>query len=151
MLSDRKKRYYIHKNAHNYEIVLFLLHVFTYIMLILSLLFLLLTGCSNPGIVTKDTVTADIKILNSDDDMESLLPLGRRDPRKDKYCSICNVDQPRGAEHCYDCGVCIEKLDHHCPWMGKCVGKRNMYVFIIFNICLIAHLTEFALCAIFLP
>ena len=48
--------------------------------------------------------------------------------------------RPHEARHCYECQVCVDDLDHHCPWTGKCIGKRTLFAFHLFLICLSVHI-----------
>jgi len=34
----------------------------------------------------------------------------------------------------------VDDLDHHCPWTGKCIGKRTLFFFHAFLICLSVHI-----------
>lgn len=98
------------------------------VMATISLTFLFLTGCSDPGIVRTDS--------------------GPPASGAVRYCEQCQVHMPPRAYHCDDCNCCIEELDHHCPWMGKCVGKKNMLWFQCFNVSWIAY-AVFALVSTF--
>ena len=126
-----------------------------------SLLFLVLTATSNPGIIPKQKDgfalgPHNAPLLSS----QGLLYDGRnREVRargalvKLKYCDTCCLYRPPRASHCADCDCCVEKFDHHCPWVGNCIGKRNYRLFLSFltltssliwltqGIC-IAHLTS---------
>ena len=75
---------------------------------------LLLTACSDPGIVRVSPISATDEI---EDDLSN-----------SPYCETCSIYQSEKLDikHCYECDVCIMGLDHHCPWMGKCIGKKNM-------------------------
>jgi palmitoyltransferase ZDHHC9/14/18 len=90
------------------------------VMCAVTLSFLFMTGCTDPGIIRTDT--------------------GPPMEGHARWCDTCQVHQPPGAYHCDDCECCIEELDHHCPWMGKCIGKRNMFWFQGFNCCWVVYL-----------
>eukprot|EP01039_Chlorochromonas_danica_P006088 gene6088-6705_t len=97
-----------------------------------TLLLLLLTALSDPGIVFPSQHTQD-----STSESEGLLAdesagggggvAGAGGERF--FCEDCQLVEPAGVsrmDHCRLCGYCIEGLDHHCPWMGQCIGKKNM-------------------------
>ena len=88
----------------------------------LTLLFLLMTGCTDPGILHGPKTLPPEVVANE------------KEYRTWRYCDVCEIFQPPKAAHCNDCGSCIAELDHHCPWMGKCVGKGNMKHFVRFNV-----------------
>lgn len=102
------------------------LQTFVIVMLILSLFFLAMTACTDPGIIRSS-------------------PIGLDEESADQFsfCDICNVHRPLRAIHCMDCNCCIDEMDHHCPWMGKCIGKKNMKWFILFNLSWLTFLVEF--------
>ena len=89
---------------------------------------LLMTGCTDPGIVRRTHQNAEEGRGGADAGGDG----GRRQQRR-RFCDYCGIYQEPGTGHCDDCMVCVEELDHHCPWMGKCVGKRNMPYFKLFN------------------
>jgi len=128
-----------------------ILKCFDFLMLVLSLIFLMKVGLKDPGYVLKK-----ILINNNYDvelDMENNILLHKSNQHRENnnnFCDICSITQPTNAEHCYECGLCVLMMDHHCPWMGRCVAQNNMYDFIIFNILWVIHLSSFALSAIFL-
>lgn len=69
---------------------------------VLSLGFLLLTGCSNPGFVTTSVPETQ----------------ARR-----KYCDRCQIYTAPGTGHCEDCNCCIEQLDRESSPMCKSLGS----------------------------
>ncbi|CAM9182209.1 unnamed protein product [Phaeothamnion confervicola] len=84
----------------------------------LTLLFLMLTGCTNPGIVRQSAER-------------------RPDSR---WCDECEIFISKGTQHCEDCAVCIEGHDHHCPWIGTCVGRGNWRWFQLFNVSWVCYI-----------
>ena len=78
-------------------------------------------ACSDPGVVYREA--------------------GQEETGGDVHsCRRCDVVRPHEARHCYECQVCIDDLDHHCPWTGKCIGKRTLFFFHAFLICLSVHI-----------
>ena len=78
-------------------------------------------ACSDPGIVYREA--------------------GQEETGADVHsCRRCDVVRPHEARHCYECQVCVDDLDHHCPWTGKCIGKRTLFAFHAFLICLSVHI-----------
>jgi hypothetical protein len=156
-----------------------MLKAFAFVCALTSSVFLLLVATKDPGIILAGKISVHLfeggSSCNDDEEMrivggsggstgarsteevsanEQSIKSGidaryKSRQRRMRYCEVCDMDQARSADHCYDCGVCIERLDHHCPWMGKCIGRRNMSVFIAFNICWIVHLVEFLAVAVY--
>lgn len=109
-----------------------IIEVFIYMMMMLTLIFLLLTAITDPGIILLNQVSC----LEENHDTQSekgglanrhIINRGIR-LSSDSYCEICdlNIDSRFNSRHCYDCNVCIRNHDHHCPWMGQCVGEGNI-------------------------
>jgi len=59
-------------------------------------------------------------------------PFRAEDGTPDRFCKVCNQDQPMRSKHCHDCGRCVRTHDHHCPWIGNCVGENNRMFFFWF-------------------
>jgi palmitoyltransferase ZDHHC9/14/18 len=85
-----------------------------------TLVFLLLTAFTEPGIIPRRPPS---KLL------ESLAPDVRE---KVQYCHTCRIVRPPRAKHCRYCDNCVEVFDHHCPWTGTCIGVRNYSYFCTF-------------------
>lgn len=124
-----------------------LMPVFTGILLLIVIVFMLLVGCTDPGIIPRHTVQMLVKDLAEDvvevTDMprpvideansEAKNPLSQDDLESGrKWCDTCKVVRPPGAHHCRDCDQCVMGWDHHCPFVGNCVGQRNYPFFLGF-------------------
>eukprot|EP00762_Andalucia_godoyi_P003498 ANDGO_04245.mRNA.1 putative protein S-acyltransferase 4 len=90
----------------------------------LSIIFLLLTALSDPGIIPRQP--------------KPKLRPGEQIPRfktvaiggenvKMKWCATCNVYRPPRASHCSRCDACILRFDHHCPISTVGVGNVCTY------------------------
>jgi len=86
-------------------------------LFILSVVFHLLSVCSDPGYIKKPKV--DFFTMLKDFDPVLLCP----------DCEVIRTDRSR---HCSVCNRCIERFDHHCPWINNCVGIRNHGYFMTF-------------------
>lgn len=131
------------------------------ILFLLTILNLLRTACSDPGIIPRATHSeaADTEAqIKAHEQQTGQL----NKPRikivtingmsvKLKYCYTCRIFRPPRASHCSLCNNCVARFDHHCPWVGNCVGVRNYRYFYLFLLnlslfciylfsCSIAHL-----------
>lgn len=116
---------------------------------VFSISALLLTGCSDPGIIPRVPPPTP----------REFPPAGRPARTLDvevngkkvtlKWNDSCNFYQPPRAHHCSVNNDCVEKFDHHCPWVGTTIGQRNYRTFLlfVFNTSLLCVYT-FALCAL---
>lgn len=106
--------------------------IFIYTMMTMTLISLLLTAITDPGVMqathisTTDDFSADDFNVNIDGDTVV-------NSNDSQYCDVCEIFQTPSLHisHCEDCNVCIRGHDHHCPWMGKCIGASNMRFVII--------------------
>lgn len=96
-----------------------LVRLFIGVMCILTIVFLLMTAGSDPGIVFSNPFDAHTN------EEEAELNL-----QETPYCDVCSVYQVQRLKihHCEDCNYCIEGMDHHCPWM-VCIVKSNVLTF----------------------
>ena len=46
-----------------------------------------------------------------------------------KYCTVCNLEQPLRTKHCRSCRRCVSTYDHHCPYLDTCVAEKNHHHF----------------------
>ncbi|MEW5305025.1 MAG: hypothetical protein WDW36_007595 [Sanguina aurantia] len=103
--------------------------VFSCLLPTLSMVFLFMTACRDPGIIARQ-----------DPDQEYLE--GRKPRTKEvlvnnqrivlRYNDTCHIYQPPRAHHCSVNDNCVERFDHHCPWVGTTIGKRNYRSFLLF-------------------
>ena len=116
-------------------IILFIIIVL--IIYIPIVIFLLLGGCSDPGILERNNEYAYY------DNRKSVIKVNIQGHMTNlNYCYTCFHFRPPRTSHCAECDNCVENFDHHCLWMGTCVGKRN-YKYFYFVISLTT------LCALF--
>lgn len=117
----------------------------TTLLLVVAVTLLLLTSCTDPGIIPRHAVRLMVENLHEEVNaaigcevdladvlsgekneqlMAELSPLGFR------WCSYCRHIMPPRAKHCRDCDCCVMRSDHHCPFVNNCVGQRNYAYFI---------------------
>jgi palmitoyltransferase ZDHHC9/14/18 len=85
-----------------------------------TLLFLLLTAFTEPGIIPRRPPSKLLESMSEDA------------RQKLQYCHTCRIVRPPRAKHCRYCDNCVEVFDHHCPWTGTCIGVRNYAYFCAF-------------------
>jgi len=104
---------------------------------------LLLTCCTDPGIIPRREViiatrcAAELEallgydVLGTKGGSTGLEPKMPETLRKQGYrwCHTCRIIRPPRASHCPDCDNCVMRYDHHCPFVNNCVGQRNYHFF----------------------
>lgn len=130
-----------------------LLPVASGILFLATVVLLLGTCCSDPGILPRRHLVlatgsrARVASLLGHDLLgpEDLEPCG--DHLKDaeqmvapelrakgyRWCHTCLIVRPPRASHCHDCDHCVMRFDHHCPFVNNCIGQRNYHCFLGFT------------------
>lgn len=110
-----------------------------------SLLLLVLTATSNPGVLPRQAEGSSKGPKNATVLGHPRLEFSGKGQDvnirgcliKLRYCDTCEchlgrIYRPPRASHCSTCNCCIERFDHHCPWLGNCIGARNYGYFLGF-------------------
>ena len=93
--------------------------IYTFIVI-----FLLIGGCSDPGILERNNE------FSFYDNRKSMIKMNIQGHMINvNYCYTCFHFRPPRTSHCAECDNCVLNFDHHCLWMGTCVGKRNYKYF----------------------
>ena len=111
------------------------------LLYILIFIFLLIGGCSDPGIVERNNEFAFY------DNRKSIIKVNIQGHMINlNYCYTCFHFRPPRTSHCAECDNCVQNFDHHCLWMGTCVGKRNYkyFYYILFLTSLSALIQTFS-------
>lgn len=98
-----------------------------------SVLFLLLTTYTEPGIIPRKAVfelTGPVPPVYT----AEILEIDKEHGVLYTCCKTCKVFRPPRSHHCKHCDNCVELFDHHCHWVNNCIGKRN-YCFFLSFIC----------------
>lgn len=118
----------------------------TFVLWIVSVVLMLATSCSDPGIIPRhnvrrvlpglqeevarvigdSTLPIDVAALTTEPEPRIMDQLERHGYG---WCRYCNMVQPPRAKHCRDCNSCVLRNDHHCPFVNNCIGQRNYAVF----------------------
>ena len=117
-------------------IVFIILVIIIYIPI---LIFLLLGGCTDPGILERNNEYAYY------DNRKSLIKVNIQGHMTNlNYCYTCFHFRPPRTSHCAECDNCVENFDHHCLWMGTCVGKRNYkYFYFVVSLTTLCAMIQF--------
>ena len=107
----------------NTKLIIFFI-ILVLIIYIPIIIFLLLGGCSDPGILERNNEYAYY------DNRKSVIKVNIQGHMTNlNYCYTCFHFRPPRTSHCAECDNCVENFDHHCLWMGTCVGRRNYRYF----------------------
>ena len=107
----------------NSKLIIFFI-ILTILFYIPILVFLIIGGCSDPGILERNNEYAYY------DNRKSIIKVNIQGHMTNlNYCYTCFHFRPPRTSHCAECDNCVENFDHHCLWMGTCVGKRNYRYF----------------------
>lgn len=44
---------------------------------------------------------------------------------ENRFCTVCDLEQPIRSKHCPEINRCVRTHDHYCPWIANCVGELN--------------------------
>lgn len=129
--------YYILYNTlvfHKNNLVILVL--ITTILLVLSILYLIKSSFTEPGIIRRNYKRSIVENMSKNYNKYSIINIKNGHIIKYIPCYTCNIIRPVRTSHCAECDNCTERFDHHCIWIGQCVGKRNYSYFILFLILL---------------
>ncbi|XP_056627235.1 palmitoyltransferase ZDHHC4 [Triplophysa dalaica] len=93
-----------------------------YILLALKSYVFYLCCSRDPGTLTKENHTAQLKVYQYD---EKLFQKGIR-------CPTCDLVKPARSKHCRVCNRCVQRFDHHCVWVNNCIGAQNTRYFLLY-------------------
>lgn len=110
-----------------------LMPLVTAFCLVLTLALMLLTTCTDPGILPRASLQRAMPELvprvQAAAGMGSS-PLSEEHIQEGyRWCPTCQVVRPPRASHCRDCDNCVLRFDHHCPFVNNCIGQRNYVYF----------------------
>jgi len=114
---------YLSKHVHT------VIMAFSCILPFFSLLFLLVTACTDPGVIPRQEPDAEY-LTGQKPRSKDVWVNGQRVVVR--YNDTCHFYQPPRAHHCSVNDNCIERFDHHCPWVGTTIGRRNYRTFLLF-------------------
>ena len=132
-------------------------HIIAHILLdgslVASLVMLLITGLTDPGIIPSAQFDRElIPILSpatklSDNPRDRIISHNGY-TMKLKYCETCFYLRPLRATHCRTCNCCVYRFDHHCFWLGTDVGYRNHGYFYIMLLMVTIYISLLLLCSL---
>lgn len=124
-----------------------LLPLLTTALAVLSVWLLLLTACTDPGIIPRPGLQFAIhglplQVIQAcgtppvQVDPTTLLPINTITEELYaagyRWCPTCQLIRPPRASHCRECDNCVLRFDHHCPFVNNCVAQRNYAYFVGF-------------------
>ncbi|CAE8634539.1 unnamed protein product [Polarella glacialis] len=135
-------------SGYLWENVSMWLPVLTGLLLLSTIFFLLLTSCTDPGILPRRELRVAVPGLEEEvvasvgtscpisvDPVTSELVCELTEQQQVqgfRWCTTCMVVRPPRTSHCNDCNNCVMTFDHHCPFVANCVGQRNYGYFSAF-------------------
>ena len=112
--------------------------VLNFIIYLAVFIFLLIGGCSDPGILERNNEYSFYE------NRKSMIKMNIQGHMINiNYCYTCFHFRPPRTSHCAECDNCVQNFDHHCLWMGTCVGKRNYkYFYFILSLTTLSALIQ---------
>ncbi|XP_061563706.1 palmitoyltransferase ZDHHC4 isoform X1 [Cololabis saira] len=99
-----------------------------YTLLAVSTVLFFLCIKTDPGTVTKNSISGQLHIYSYD----------RRLFHPGVPCPTCQLIKPARSKHCRVCNRCVQRFDHHCVWVNNCIGAQNTRYFLLYLISLCA-------------
>jgi len=140
--------YYAVCSEYLWEKVSVWLVIMTSLVLLATVFFLLLTSCTDPGILPRQelqrgmsermkhdvelVVGACASLQAADEAQAEEWLTEERKAEGYAWCRTCHVIRPPRSSHCPDCNNCVLTFDHHCPFVNNCIGQRNYGFFSAF-------------------